>query len=241
MYPRYDDATNMDLSDQIIIPSYFMQRWFDRPERNTMSSRLLAKLINTTNNTERIVSIGASHNNDKCVIYAPSWIISHLGCDELTPVRVLDLKEDETRLKPISKIIIKPLDNIIFNTDIMKCFTDALDRLQVIYEGMTLPMRIPEFGNYEMFAYIDKVEPEAVCLTCQGEVDVDFIRENDGISEIDDYCKPKWHVPDSTLRSVEVVETAEVVEQVKSSEDAPISLEERRRRIRESWAIAHPK
>lgn len=231
MYSRYDESTDGDLSDQIIVPAYFMQRWFDSPLNNS-SSRLLIRLINTDNNKEHIVSIGAPHNDDKCIIYAPSWIISSIGCDELTPVRVVRLTED---LPSIRRITIKPLDNIIFNTDIMACFTEAFDRLHVVHEGMTLPMRIGELGGYDMLAYIDKVEPAPICLTCKGEIEVDFIR--DDLEE--DFCKPVLHAPDSISESAGCVESDKVTAdtEVKESSGTILSLEERRRRIRESWAL----
>lgn len=219
LFPGFnEDTTSNELSDQIILPSYYLNRLID--EYSPSESVYLAEIINIENNNSFIVSVGTPHLEDKTIVFVPDWILTQLGTNNEVTIRIKKLNRG---LPVATKLVIKPLDRVAFDTDITKCFESALINLHVLHEGITVPIRIPEMGGYEFYAHIEKVEPEAVSKVVNGEVEVDFIRDFDD----DD--------PVATPNPVPILneDNSTKIEELPKED---ISLEERRKRIRESWA-----
>ncbi len=221
-YPDYYNEACQTLSDQIIIPSYALNRFMDIFDEGDTS--LLMKLVNTINNKEIIVTIGIPHHYEKDTIYVPQWILDMIGCTGNcdTPIKLSKL---DTILPKATSIIIKPLDPLAFKVDLVDCFQKVLETLHTLQEGTTIPVIIPELGNYEYLAYIEKVEPDRVSLTHADDLAVEFLRD----FEESDEQEPSTQmvIPDVAIPNVAIPNVIE---------ESVISNEERRRRVRESWA-----
>ena len=218
--PGYTD-NGQELSDEIIIPSYYLNILMDSFEDD---EKLYINLVNVDTNQLYLVVIGSPHSYDKNTIFVPQWILDIIGCSEHND-SIIKLQTAEI-LPSATKITIKPLDPMAFEIDTVACFEKAFMNLHSITEGITVPVIIPELGdNYVLFAHIEKVEPETTSLIIEGEVNVDFINEfAPPIPEI------QPHVPTIQPLVTEPLVTESLIQ------EEPLSIEERRRLIRESWA-----
>ncbi len=212
-----------ELSDEIIIPSYYLNMLMDRFDD---TERLYINLVNADTNQSYLVVIGSPHSYDKNTIFAPQWILDIIGCSEHNDSIVKLQKAD---IYPIAtNICIKPLDPMAFELDTLACFEKAFMNLHSITEGITVPINVPELGeDYVLFAHIEKVEPARTSLIIEGEVNVDFINE---------FAEPPSNpiieppvAEEPVPQEVPSVEEPSIVEPV-------INAEERRRLVRESWA-----
>ncbi len=178
LYPDYLETKSHELSDEIIIPYEYFMSIIDEYNNESV---LYINIINRNNNMKYMATIGHPHNEDDNIIYVPQWILDCIGyqndsnCLELEIVHHIDI--------PIAtKIYIKPLDSHAFNTDLISSFSNAFFNLHSIQQNITLPVEI--YDNYmyfNIFAYIDKVEPAPISRIVSGEVQVEFINdiEND--------------------------------------------------------------
>lgn len=216
-YPDWNENYT-ELSDEIIIPSYHLNRFMENFEDNEM---LYVNVTNTETNQSHLVAIGSPHNYDKNTIFIPQWICDIIGCSGSCDSVIIIEKATVTDIPPATKIVIKPLDPVAFEINTQECFEQAFMNLHSIIQGITIPIPVSQLGkDYHMFAHIEKVEPNNLSRIVHGEVDVEFI--NDFI-----VSEPvKEPVEEPVEESVE----EPVKEPVKE-----ISLEERRKRIREAW------
>ncbi len=221
--PGYVD-NGQELSDEIIIPAYYLNILMDRFEDD---EKLYINVVNVDTGQSYLVVIGSPHSYDKNTIFVPQWILDIIGCSEHND-SIVKLQKAEI-LPRATKISIKPLDPMAFEIDTVACFEKAFMNLHSITEGITVPVTVPELGdNYVLFAHIEKVEPETTSLIIEGEVNVDFIN---------DFAPP--HVPEMMAPLVQpqvpLVQPSEA-NPVVEPQTEPLSLEERRRLVRESWA-----
>lgn len=219
-YPGYFEDSCKELSDEIILPSYYLNRIMEEFEDDEM---LYTNLTNTETDQTYLVALGSSHNYDKNTVYAPQWILDLIGCTGICDSVITVEKADVIDIPSATKIIIKPLDPIAFEIDTVACFEKAFMNLHSIREGTTFPIPIPELGEgYTIFAHIEKVEPDSLCRIINGEVDVEFINE---------FTTPLPVLDESN--NIPLYNN-----QIVTPIDSPVeelSNEERRRRVRESW------
>lgn len=171
---------------------------------------------------KRICSIGSPHSNDKDHIYIPKWILENLGLDALEFENFVSVQPFLENIPSATKIVIKPLDNAIYHTDIRECFEVALQTFHVLSEGTLLKVCIPSLGDYEVSAYVDSVEPGPV-VRLGGEVHVDFLEPEHGIPE---FVPASVNVPDEVVASTTASTSESIVE-----EDPKV----RQEAIRNSW------
>ena len=224
-WSNYSDEQSLELSDQIILPSYYLSHLMDKYADDITT--YLVNITNTETGQKCVVSIGTPHFDDKNMVFVPQWILDMIGyvSESDVPVRITIIDSNDIPLA--TKIVIKPLDNMVFNTDPIKCFETALMNLHVLTEGATIPVTIPEFGNYEFLAYIEKVEPEPIARVHPGDLEVEFDRE---------YEEPATQtVAEATTITENTVVENTPVENTPVENREELSLEERRRRVRESW------
>ena len=174
-YSGYDDNILSEYGDKIIVPAHYLSKWITDNDRD---GQLLVELHNMENNRQRIVPLGAPHRDDKCIMYVPQWVRDYLECTDETPVKI---QKVDFEIPVATKITIRPLDQLVFETDVMSCFEGAVDKFHILYEGTVFPMRIKEFGEYEMWAHIEKLEPGPICKVGAGELEVDFIRAEEQV------------------------------------------------------------
>jgi hypothetical protein len=219
---KYDKKT--ELSDHVILPSYYLHRLMDKFSPD--ESIYLAYLTNTENNKQYVVSIGTPHFYDKTTAFIPSWILDILGCQENsdTPVKIEKCNDN---LPLATKIVIKHFDKISNDLDSVKCFENTLQNLFTLQKGITFPVKIPECDNQEFLAFIEDLEPSNICRTHDGELTVEFIYDNDEFTEINDDNKTNYTDESQEIESEQPIETTEEIPE--------ISVEERRRLVRESW------
>ena len=174
-YPGFFEDNCQELSDEIIMPSYYLNRLIDQYDDGEM---LYATITNDDTNKSALVAIGSGHTHDKNTIFAPQWILDLIDCTGCCDSVIKIKKADVSEIPVATKIVIKPLDPIAFDMDTLSCFEKALINLHSIKEGITIPIHVPELGkDYVMFAHIEKVEPAGLSRIVQGEVDVEFINE----------------------------------------------------------------
>ena len=172
-YPGFTDSNSHELSDEIIIPSYHLNKMMERFEND---ERLYITMTNTNTKQSYLVTIGSPHTYDKNTIFAPQWILDLIGCSGACDSPIKIVKANTSQMATATKIVIKPLDPVAFEMNTLECFEKAFMNLHSITQDITVPIPIPELG-YSMFAHIEKVEPDTTSLIIHGEVNVEFINE----------------------------------------------------------------
>ena len=224
-YPGFTDSNSHELSDEIIIPSYHLNKMMERFEND---ERLYINMTNTNTKQSYLVTIGSPHTYDKNTIFAPQWILDLIGCSGAcdSPIKIVKAKTD--RMAVATKIVIKPLDPVAFEMNTLECFEKAFMNLHSITQDITIPIPIPELG-YSMFAHIEKVEPDTTSLIIHGEVNVEFINEFKDDAVMTAAPNPVVFpiMEPSPLAIPESLPLAEPIQEV--------TADERRAAIRESW------
>lgn len=233
-YPEYFENNNHELSDEIIIPSFILNKLMEEFHDNEI---LYVNITNTHTNQHYLVTIGSPHNYDKNTIFVPQWILELIGCTGCCD-SVIKIEKAEMDDIPIaSKIIIKPLDPIAFEIDTLELFEKALMNIHSIKENIIIPILVPQLGNnYSIFAHIEKVEPMSMSRISNGEVDVEFINDfictgldsNTIITPNTTYDIPQILLP--TALTASTASTALTALPINE-----ITAEERRTMIRDSW------
>ncbi len=237
-YPGYYENNCQELSDEIIIPSFYLNKLMDQFDDNEI---LYVNMINTETDQSVLVAIGKPHNYDKNTIFASQWILDQIGCSGNCDTVIKIKKSDMLDIPVATKIIIKPLDPIAFEIDTLKCFETAFMNLHSIKEGITIQIPVPELGkDYIMFAYIEKVEPAPISRIIEGEVDVEFINEFNKMNHIPNNSIINDVTNTDVNNDTNDVTNNTIVNNIANNStndlDVPvIDQEERRRRIRESW------
>jgi hypothetical protein len=116
-YPGFIDNKSQDeLSDEIIIPAYHLNKMMEQFESG---ERLYVNMTNILTNKRYLVAIGSPHKQDKNTIFAPQWILDLIDCTGLcdTPINVT--KADISDTPVVTKIVIKPLDPVAFELNIL--------------------------------------------------------------------------------------------------------------------------
>jgi hypothetical protein len=216
-YPGELKQNAEELSDEIIIPAYHLNNLMGDFEDG---EALYLNMINIENNRKTLVAIGAPHSHDKNMIFAPQWILDLIASTGSSDP-VIRLEKVSVEDMPVAtKIVIKPLDPIAFELDILNCFETALMNLHSIQEGITIPITAAELGrDYVLYAHIEKVEPAPVSRIIECEVDVEFINEFESAQSMT-----------ATLPEPDIIPAPPPVTQT-----PVLSEEERRRQVRESW------
>ena len=240
-YPGYFSDNCQELSDEIIIPSYHLNKIIEQFEDN---EPLLVNITNSEKNLSTVVAISTPHKYDKNTIFVPQWLLDLIEVDSNsnTPVSI---KKAQTNDIPIAtKIVIKPLDPVAFELDIMACFEKTMMNLHTIKEGITIPVNVPELGkDFTMFAYIEKVEPAPLSRIVHGEVDVEFINEFQDNNNIPSTATTSTTTiaSENTIIDNEnndfnqMIPITNITNTKREAEQTIISNEERRKRVRESW------
>lgn len=227
-YPGFFEDNCQELSDQIIVPSYYLNRLIDDFEDG---EKLYLNMTNTNTNKNILVAIGSPHSFDRNTIFAPQWILDLIDCTGCCESVITLTKADMSEVPVATKIIIKPLDPIAFELDTLACFEKAFMNLHSIKEGVTLRVNVPELGkDYIIFSHIEKVEPAGISRIVRGEVDVEFINDFDKI------IQPTATSGGGSSDSItEAPIIAEVTNTAITKISEEVSAEERRRIVRDSW------
>ena len=238
-YPGFtDNNNNHELSDEIIVPSYHLNKMMERFET---SERLYVNIKNTTTKKQYLVAIGAPHRQDKKTIFAPQWILDMIDCTGLCDSPIIITKADVTNIPVVAKIVIKPLDPVAFELDTLDCFEKAFMNLHSITAGITIPIPIPDLG-YSIFAYIERVEPADTSLIIEGEVNVEFINDFEEAPAAQTVVEAVGTAISTTVgtaistaisTAVSTTVSTPVAEVIKEVEQ--LSVDQRKAAIRESW------
>ncbi len=226
-YPGYFEDKCTELSDEVILPSHYLNRLIEEFDNGEM---LYLSLTNTNTNLSTLVAIGSPHSYDRNTIFAPQWVLELIGCTGNCDSVITLQKANMMDIPAATKIVIRPLDSIAFELDTLACFEKAFMNLHSIKEGITIPVPVPELGrDYKMYAHIEKVEPASVARIVEGEVDVEFIN---------DFATPipaAINEPPPEFGSMITPPTAPSL----PTQEEP-TLERRRQQVRESWLKRFP-
>lgn len=232
-YPGYleDDCT--ELSDEIILPSYHLNRIMETFNDGEI---LYVNLTNTETNISYLVTLGSPHNYDKNTIFVSQWILDIIGCSGCCDSVVTIEKAEVTEIPLVTKITIKPLDPIAFEINTQECFEKAFMNLHSIKQGLTIPIPVPQLGkDYIIFAHIEKVEPENISRIVQAEVDVEFINEFKESEPLTPMFVPDNSPVLPSLSPLNQIVTPTLGPIIPTAPPEEINAEERRKIIRESW------
>ena len=156
-------------SDEILVPKAVLQAWMDH---YPPGCPLLATLTNPITEQVQTVCIG-SHNpdTDDRTVYAPLWIMDQISTVTDDPVSLQPLFEQPL---PATKLVLKPLDRLAYDTDFRSVIEEYLDMFHVLQTGTTLTVPVKDLGNYEIAVLVETTEPDLV-VRLGGEVEFEIV------------------------------------------------------------------
>jgi hypothetical protein len=156
-------------SDEILVPKAILQVWM---EHYPPGCPLLATLTNPVTEQVQTVCIG-SHNPDTTdrTIYAPLWIMDQISTNTDDPVSLQPLFEQPLTA---TKLVLKPLDRLAYDTDFRSVIEEYLDMFHVLQSGTTLTVPVKDLGGYEIAVYVETTEPDLV-VRLGGEVEFEIV------------------------------------------------------------------
>lgn len=234
-YPGYFADNCRELSDEIIIPAFHLNKLIDRFQDG---EPLIVQIRNVENDLKYIVAIGQPHHYDKNTVFVPQWILDILGHTGISDDVIRLEKIDTFDIPVVTKIVIKPLDPLAFEFDVRELFESVLTNLHTISADLTIPVTVPELGkDYRIFAHIESVEPAKTSRIVNSEVEVEFINEFaesalPSVASETFKSVPEPIVKKTTVESFNsIVTTPEL-----SSQKSPTTMTaEQREAVRNSW------
>lgn len=114
-------------------------------------------------------------------IYAPSWLVDHLGVDGAgNTVEVTWLTQEA--FPEATRIVLRPQDSAFYHADAKEELERALTRLGVIRTGDTILVPLESLGGYEIPFDVVLTEPANIVLAQGDEVIMEFEEALDAIS-----------------------------------------------------------
>jgi hypothetical protein len=89
--------------------------------------------------------------------------------------------DDPVSLQPLfeqplsaTKLVLKPLDRLAYDTDFRSVIEEYLDMFHVLQTGTTLTVPVKDLGNYEIAVLVETTEPDLV-VRLGGEVEFEIV------------------------------------------------------------------
>lgn len=217
-----DQQAIQERGDEIVVPQSVMTSWMDLFPPGTP---MLARITNMETDISRVVCIGSSDSSE--YIYAPNWIMEHMGCSEEPLVYLAPYIEEIPRA---TKLNVRQLGDEDHECDLRGAFERLLDRFHVMESGTTLCVPLEELGGYEILAYVESVEPAGL-VKLGGEVQIEFLENVEFFEEA--VVEEQLPVVEEQLPVV-LTQTA-AVNTVTEEQPVVLSAEEQRAKMREYW------
>ena len=135
--------------------------------------------LTALNGSSRIVAIGSTDSSN--YIYAPQWILEHLGIPEGDQLVTVEPYLEE--IVQAIKLDVRALDSVDDDTDLRGAVERYLDRFHTMEAGTTLSVPLEDKGGYEVCIYVEAVEPPGP-VRLGGEVQLEFLLEEDAAEEV---------------------------------------------------------
>ena len=212
-----DQQAIQERGDEIVVPQSVMTSWMDLFPPGTP---MLARITNMETDISRVVCIGSSDSSE--YVYAPNWIMEHIGCSEEPLVYLAPYLEEIPRA---TKLNVRQLGDEDHECDLRGAFERFLDRFHVMEGGTTLCVPLEELGGYEILAYVESVEPAGL-VRLGGEVQIEFLETFEEAVAVNTVTEEQLPVVEQTAAVNTVTE-----------EQPPVVLtaEEQRAKMREYW------
>lgn len=148
-----------DEADQILVPKDLWEQMMNTNEN--APEVLLLRLHRVDTDKEVFVTVGGYHSETtaKSIFYCPIWVFhifeqySHAEYDIIT------------NLPPVAtKILIKPLDNSLYHTDIQEEISSTLSKWQSIKKGTIFSVNLEMLGGFPVDVFVEDLQPAEWCL-----------------------------------------------------------------------------
>ena len=219
-----DQQAIQERGDEIVVPQSVMTSWMDLFPPGTP---MLARITNMETDMSRVVCIGSSDSSE--YIYAPNWIMEHIGCSEEPLVYLAPYVEEIPRA---TKLNVRQLGDEDHECDLRGAFERLLDRFHVMEGGTTLCVPLEELGGYEILAYVESVEPAGL-VKLGGEVQIEFLE--DSRPPFEEVAVNSVAVNSVTEEQLPVVLTQEQPVVLTQEQPVVLTAEEQRAKMREYW------
>lgn len=210
---RRNQATVDEEGDEIVLPRSVWESWADL---YPAGSPMIVEMTHVHTGITHYACTGQFHVETNRNVYAPCWILQHLGidvCKSETESMVL-VKPVLTPPPRATFIGLRPMDTALYHADMRALFEERLYTFHVLQTGTTLSVYVPELGGYEVQAVVERLEPANV-VVLGTEVHVDFAEPEGGVPEFAP-VPPRIPTPPPTVEpemlippAEETVETAE--------------------------------
>jgi hypothetical protein len=170
--------------DEILLPRRIWEEWADL---YPAGSPMLVELTHLETGHTRIACGGGQfHLETNNNVYVPHWLLRHLEIPEIESETLVVVRPVLERPPQATLIVLKPLDDALYHTDMRALFEDRLYTFHVLQTGTVLTVNVPELGMYEAYAQVERLEP-AETVVLGPEVNVEFVeQEQEPVAEADE-------------------------------------------------------
>lgn len=159
-------------NNYVLIPTNDLwEQWIQQSEGCT---RLFIRIISPFG-MSKIVSVGDPiylHDFTKS-LFVPLWMIDSLGYTGDGSECSYELVSHHT-LEKATKIIVKPIDNLLHSVDVKQELEYAFSQLGVLTKDETILVHIHELGGQPTFIHIHSVEPANTVFLDGDSIPIEF-------------------------------------------------------------------
>lgn len=163
--------------ESVVRPSRdIWERW---QQEHFGASRLFLRIQHPRTGDDYYCSIGDPIQTDlKNAVFLPMWMIDsnqYDGCGDETIGHIITPDE----IPKATRIVLKPVDSLIHQVDVVRCLEQPLSSLGVLQQGKTYLIPLSELGGYLCPVFVDRLEPADVVFLDGDEIPLEFTQAVD--------------------------------------------------------------
>lgn len=175
----YSEAfAETELKDPFVVrPSHdIWERW---QQDHFGATRLFLRIQDKATQQDFYCSVGDPIRSEtQNAIYLPTWMIDtnqYSGCGDEAIGTILT----PTDIPPATRIVLKPVDSMIHQVDVVRCLERPLSSIGVLQQGKTYLIPLEELEGFHVSVYVEYLEPAEVVFLDGDDIPLEFVEAVD--------------------------------------------------------------
>jgi hypothetical protein len=149
-----ESASYYEECDQCIVPQHLWRTWIEDQEDGSV---LLVEL--TQGDHTKTLCVGGSTTESNTTVFLPKRCFQEFSISEPVSVKV------QKTMPPLAtKLVLQPLDNVLYHCNIVDTVSKYLSEWQVLTKWTILSIPCEELGGFPVELFVKEVEPADIVL-----------------------------------------------------------------------------
>jgi len=149
-----DSASYYEERDQCIVPQHLWRTWIEEQE----SDKVLLIEVTQGEHTKTLC-VGGSTTESNTTVFLPKRCFQEFSISEPVSVKV------QKTMPPLAtKLVLQPLDNVLYHCNIVDTVSKYLSEWQVLTKWTILSIPCEELGGFPVELFVKEVEPADIVL-----------------------------------------------------------------------------